>query len=137
MVDAQDWLLICLVSSTKQGVPDQGNPATGPAEPSPTSLLALVAFVHLQLHQSSNAGRAEGAVPASSANVISIWGGARETIALKSDGTVWTWGLNGCGNLGTGNCGKLGDGTEISRSIPIQVHGPGDVGYLTSITAIM
>jgi YD repeat-containing protein len=77
------------------------------------------------------------AVMASSARVISIWGGARETIALKSDGTVWTWGLNSCGSLGTGNCGKLGDGTQISRSTPIQVHGPGNVGYLTSITAIM
>jgi alpha-tubulin suppressor-like RCC1 family protein len=83
------------------------------------------------------AGQDGAAVTASSANVISIWGGARETIALKADGTVWTWGLNGCGSLGTGNCGKLGDGTEISRSIPVQVHGPGNVGYLTSITAIM
>lgn len=73
----------------------------------------------------------------SSAKVISISGGARESIAIKSDGTVWTWGLNSCSNLGTGACGKLGDGTEISRSIPVQVHGPGDVGYLTSITAIM
>ena len=83
------------------------------------------------------AGQDGAAVTASSPNVISIWGGARETIALKADGTVWTWGLNGCGSLGTGNCGKLGDGTEISRSIPVQVHGPGNVGYLTSITAIM
>ena len=74
--------------------------------------------------------------PTSSASVISLWGGARESIALKSDGTVWTWGVNNC-VLGAGPCGKLGDGTVISRSIPIQVHGPGDVGYLTSITAIM
>jgi alpha-tubulin suppressor-like RCC1 family protein len=77
------------------------------------------------------------ALPASSANVRSIWGGARETIALKSDGTVWAWGLNSCGGLGSGNCGKLGDGTEISRTIPVQVHGPGNMGYLNSITAIM
>ncbi len=74
---------------------------------------------------------------ASSARVISLWGGARDSIALKSDGTVWTWGLSSCGSLGTGSCGKLGDGTEISRSMPIQVHGPGDIGYLNSITAIM
>lgn len=75
---------------------------------------------------------------ASSTRVISIWGGARGSIALKSDGTVWTWGLNNsCSTLGSGPCGKLGDGTGISRSVPVQVHGPGDVGYLTSITAIM
>ena len=77
-----------------------------------------------------------GAAIASSSPVISIWGGARETIALKEDGTVWTWGLNDC-VLGSGTCGKLGDATQMSRSLPIQVHGPGNVGYLTSITAIM
>lgn len=73
----------------------------------------------------------------SPAKVISLWGGARESIALKSDGTVWTWGLSSCSGLGTGACGKLGDGTSISRSLPIQVHGPGNIGYLTSTTAIM
>ncbi len=78
----------------------------------------------------------DSAAPASSARVISLWGGARESIALKSDGTVWTWGINDC-VLGSGPCGKLGDGTEISRSLPIEVHGPDNSGYLTSITAIM
>src|SRR5438105_11995692 len=77
------------------------------------------------------------AVSAAAANVISLWGGARETIALKSDGTVWTWGLNDCGILGTGACSKLGDGTQLDRLVPVQVHGPGNAGYLTSITAIM
>jgi alpha-tubulin suppressor-like RCC1 family protein len=72
-----------------------------------------------------------------SSKVISIWGGARETIALKADGTVWTWCLNSCGGLGSGPCCKLGDGTETSRSLPVQVHGPGDVGYLMGVTAIM
>ena len=35
------------------------------------------------------------------------------SIVLKSDGTVWAWGIN--------NEGQLGDGTYISRSIPGQV----------------
>jgi YD repeat-containing protein len=69
--------------------------------------------------------------------VISVWGGARESIALKSDGSVWTWGLNSCAGLGTGPCGKLGDGTQIDRWTPVQVHGPGNTGYLNSVTAIM
>src|SRR5690348_14290639 len=34
------------------------------------------------------------------ADVISVWGGARGTIVLKSDGTVWTCGGNAFGKLG-------------------------------------
>ncbi len=71
-----------------------------------------------------------------SISVTSLWGGARDSIALKSDGTVWTWGINNC-VLGYGPCGKLGDGTTAERHVPTQVHGPGNVGYLGSITAIM
>ncbi len=77
-----------------------------------------------------------GSITSAQPGVISIWGGARESIALKSDGTVWTWGLNNC-TLGSGDCGKLGDGTKTNRLIPTQVRGPGNAGYLTSITAIM
>ena len=65
------------------------------------------------------AGQDGAAVTASSANVISIWGGARETIALKADGTVWTWGWN--------SFGQLGDGTFTDRSTPVQVVGLSNV----------
>ena len=40
-------------------------------------------------------------------------------IALKNDGTVWTWGWN--------EYGQLGDGTTIQRTTPIQVSGLTDV----------
>jgi hypothetical protein len=35
--------------------------------------------------------------------IISIWGGAREAIALEQDGTVWSWGNNPAGELGKGS----------------------------------
>jgi len=41
-----------------------------------------------------------------------ISGGSVHTIALKSDGTVWTWGSD--------RYGQLGDGTTTDRSIPVQ-----------------
>ncbi|HHT9110863.1 MAG TPA: RCC1 domain-containing protein [Candidatus Brocadiaceae bacterium] len=41
--------------------------------------------------------------------------GWEHTVALKSDGTVWTWGAN--------KFGQLGDGTTIAKSLPIQVGG--------------
>lgn len=61
---------------------------------------------------------------------ISVWGGAQEAIALKSDGTVWTWGLNAWGELGINSL--------VSNSaVPVQVEGAGGVGYLSNIAVIM
>ncbi|MDE6107310.1 MAG: hypothetical protein K2F83_01370, partial [Oscillospiraceae bacterium] len=39
--------------------------------------------------------------------------GINFTVALQSDGTVWTWGVN--------NAGQLGDGSSTNRSEPVQV----------------
>jgi T5SS/PEP-CTERM-associated repeat protein len=46
-------------------------------------------------------------------------------VALKSDGTVWTWGSN--------NNGQLGDGTTTNRSSPVMVAGLDDV--MTAVAA--
>jgi alpha-tubulin suppressor-like RCC1 family protein len=55
-------------------------------------------------------------------NIVSVAGGDEHSLALKSDGTVWAWGNNGWGQLGTGG---------YTRSLtPIQVPG------LASVTAI-
>jgi alpha-tubulin suppressor-like RCC1 family protein len=56
--------------------------------------------------------------------------GGYHTLALKSDGTVWSWGLN--------SYGQLGDGTTTQRTSPVQVSGLSDViaiagGYLHSV----
>src|SRR2546429_4619518 len=66
----------------------------------------------------------------SSPKIVSLWGGGgSEQIVLKSDGTVWDWGLN--------SAGQLGNGTTNNSAAPVQVLGHGGVGYLNSITAIM
>lgn len=94
--------------------------------------------------------------------------GCDHTLAIKTDGTLWTWGSNVCGVLGTGNtinrsspgttagcgrnwytvssewnhnlaiktdgtlwswgsntCGQLGDGTTINKSSPVTTAGGG------------
>lgn len=55
-------------------------------------------------------------------NVIAISANERRCLALKSDGTVWAWGVNWNG--------QLGDGTTTHRNVPVQVSG------LTNVTAI-
>lgn len=42
-------------------------------------------------------------------------GGGYHTVALKEDGTVWTWGYN--------EDGELGNGTLVDRNIPSQLYG--------------
>jgi alpha-tubulin suppressor-like RCC1 family protein len=61
-------------------------------------------------------------------DIIAIDGGGLFTAALKSDGTVWTWGLN--------NYGELGVGDTISRTTPVQVLGPDGIGYFNGVNAI-
>lgn len=48
-------------------------------------------------------------------NVKSIAAGRFFSLAVKTDGTVWTWGEN--------KYGQLGDGTTVDKSAPIQVSG--------------
>ena len=61
-------------------------------------------------------------------DIIQIYCGGFHSIALKSDGTVWTWGANWYG--------QLGDGTSTDRITPVQVKGVNNQGYLTGITAV-
>ena len=61
-------------------------------------------------------------------DITAIAAGRNHSAALKSDGTVWTWGCN--------DNGQLGDGTTTSRSTPVQVKGPDGTEHLTGVTAI-
>ena len=60
-------------------------------------------------------------------NITMIAADSSNSVALKDDGTVWTWGFN--------NPGQLGDGTTTNSSYPVQVKTSESV-YLTNITAI-
>ena len=53
------------------------------------------------------------------ANVIAIAGARDHTLALEANGTVWAWGDNEFGNLGTGN--------TTNSLVPVQVHGVANV----------
>jgi len=54
--------------------------------------------------------------------VIAIAAGTTDNLALKGDGTVFSWGWN--------YAGALGDNSTTLRNEPVQVKGPNNVGYL-------
>jgi hypothetical protein len=57
-------------------------------------------------------------------NVVAIAAGGSHSLALKSDGTVWAWGLN--------SNGQLGNNSTTSSSTPVQVTG---LPFITQIAA--
>jgi len=62
-------------------------------------------------------------------DVTAIASGYGHSMALRADGTVWTWGSN--------HSGVLGDGTETNRHTPVQVMVDPDSSLpLTGVTAI-
>jgi alpha-tubulin suppressor-like RCC1 family protein len=60
---------------------------------------------------------------------IAVAAGGYTSMALMTNGTVWAWGDNGYGQVGDN---KVADPTKS----PVQVHGPGNVGFLTDVVAI-
>ena len=60
--------------------------------------------------------------------IIQVAAGEFHSVALKKDGTVWTWGCNWYG--------QLGDGTTESRSIAVQVKGLNGIGFLNGVIAV-
>ncbi|MCL2140281.1 MAG: RCC1 repeat- and reductase domain-containing protein [Dehalococcoidia bacterium] len=62
-----------------------------------------------------------------------ISAGYYHSLALKSDGTVWGWGMGGGGQLGNG---LSGSGLEHEHTTPVQVLGVGGSGNLTDVIAI-
>jgi alpha-tubulin suppressor-like RCC1 family protein len=60
--------------------------------------------------------------------VTALTAGYGHSLALKEDGTVWTWGYN--------KYGELGDGTTTNRSTPITTSGLLKTSGLSGVTAL-
>lgn len=63
--------------------------------------------------------------------IVSISAGNGFGVAVKNDGTVWAWGNALEGQLGDGTCGP-GDYIDV----PVQVKGPGGIGFLANVASV-
>ncbi len=64
-------------------------------------------------------------------DIVAVSAGRFHSMAVKSDGTVWSWGRVYEGQLGEGS-----SGFDPDRSVPVQVKGPGGKGFLTGVIAV-
>jgi len=70
------------------------------------------------------------AVPVSDGGInwVAVTAGGNDTVALKSDGTVWSWGSN--------SVGQLGNGTTLGSNVPVQVVTSVGGPALTNVAAV-
>jgi alpha-tubulin suppressor-like RCC1 family protein len=68
-------------------------------------------------------------------NVVEVAAPRFGAAALRSDGTVWAWGDNPVGNLGNNTTCTPSSGCTGS-TVPVQVHGANDSGFLTGVVEI-
>jgi len=67
--------------------------------------------------------------PVQELTFVSVSAGSDHTVAVDSDGNVWAWGKN--------YYGQLGDGTNITKSVPVRVRIDADEEeYLSGITNV-
>lgn len=69
-----------------------------------------------QLGQGNTTNRSSPIQVGASTDWADVWtGGINASYAVKTDGTIWAWGIN--------SVGQLGDGTSVNRSSPVQIGG--------------
>ena len=77
-----------------------------------------------QLGAGSTAAQEGWVAVESLSNVSAVAAGSSHSVALKSDGTVWTWGAN--------HQGQLGDGSLTNRALPAAVPRLGNVSMIAA-----
>ena len=68
-------------------------------------------------------------------DIVAVSAGFDCSIALKSNGSVWSWGWNTSGQLGDGTSGTSLN-PYLIRAYPVQVKGANGNGHLTDIAAV-
>lgn len=70
-------------------------------------------------------------------DVTAVAAGVYHTVAAREDGTVWSWGYNGTGQLGHGTRESSAGGQDLYVATPTQMIGGAQGGdHLSGITAV-
>ncbi len=70
-------------------------------------------------------------------DVVSVSAGTYHTVTLREDGSVWSWGYNGTGQLGHGTRESTGGSADLYLATPAPMIGGAQGGdYLTDIVAV-
>ena len=63
-------------------------------------------------------------------SIVAVMAGNNHSIAIKSDGTLWSWGLNTAGQLGDNDTG-------MNKMIPVQVRDMAGTGFMNGVISTM
>jgi alpha-tubulin suppressor-like RCC1 family protein len=63
--------------------------------------------------------------------IVQVQAAYDHVVALKNDGTVWSWGYNGYGEIGNGT-----KSPTVDEEYPVQAVGTGGIGLLTGVSGL-
>ena len=69
-------------------------------------------------------------------DIVDIAAGDSHSVALKTDGSVWSWGYNNYGQTDVGTYDTDPKRQHFIEKYPVQVKGPNSSDYLSGIVAV-
>ena len=69
-------------------------------------------------------------------DIVAVAAGDSHSMALKFDGSVWTWGNNNNGQIGDGTASTKPNDPNYKKVLPVQVINSDGNGYLSDVVYV-